>query len=308
MDLRRLEIFLAVVRERSFTRAAAKLHVSQSAVSQQVAALESELGTTLIDRRRRRIDVTPSGAVMVDWADRLLADSAAARRAVVAADGRVSGQLRIAASLTIASYVLPEALAALALVHPAVRVEVGVQNTSHVSVALYDGHVDLGLIEGDADLAGLDTEWLRDDELVVIAPAWHRFADGLEVAFADLAGEPFIARERGSGSRQVAETALRAAGHPPESLRVVAELAGIEPIKAAVEAGLGVAIVSALSIRRELREETLVARTIRGVEMRRAMTAVFAPGHAVLPAARELVRLVRESRRAPRAMRVPGGR
>lgn len=300
MDLRRLEIFATVVRERSFTRAAGELHMSQSAVSQQVATLEAEFGTQLIDRRRRRIGVTRPGAVLVEWADRLLADSAAARRAVAAADGRVTGRLRVAASLTSASYLLPEALAALARIHPDVRVQVQVQNTSHVAAALYDGQVDLGLIEGAADVAGLDTEWLRDDELVVIVPAGHRLADGDEVDFDDLAAVPFVARERGSGSRQVAEAALRAAAHAPERLSVVAELSGIEPIKASVEAGLGVAIVSALTVRRELREGTLLARPIRGVEMRRQLTAVFAPGDAVLPAARVLVGLVRTAHQAGR--------
>lgn len=298
MDLRRLEIFATVARERSFTRAAVELHMSQSAVSQQVATLETEFGTQLIDRRHRRVGVTPPGAVLVEWADRLLADSAAARRAVAAADGRVSGRLSVAASLTIASYLLPEALAALARIHPDIRVQVRVQNTSNVSAALYDGHVDLGLIEGAADVAGLDTEWLRDDELVVILPAGHRLTDREEIDFEDLVAVPFVARERGSGSRQVAEAALRAAGHYPERLRVVAELSGIEPIKATVEAGLGVAIVSALTVRRELREGALAARPIRGVEMRRELTAVFAPGQAVLPAARELVGLVRSAHRA----------
>jgi DNA-binding transcriptional LysR family regulator len=295
MDLRRLEVFVAVVRARSFTRAAGDLHMSQSAVSQQIAALETELDAQLLDRRRRRVVLTPAGAVLEEWAQRLLADSESARRAVAAAAGRMTGALRIAASLTVATYLLPRPLADLTRAHPEVRIFVQVENTRHVSAALYDGHVDIGLIEGAVESEGLALEVLREDELVVIAPAGHRFAHDEELDFDQLAAEPFITRERGSGTRQVAETALSVAGYAPDQLRTIAELSGIEPIKAAVEAGLGVAIVSALSIRRELAQGTLIARPVRGVTMGRQLAAAFAYGQPVLPAARELVRLLRQT-------------
>jgi len=295
MDLRRLEVFVAVARERSFTRAAGDLRLSQSAVSQQIAALEAELGAQLLDRSRRRVTLTPAGAVFEEWAHRLLADSESARRAVAAAEGRMTGALRIAASLTVATYLLPRPLAGLTRAHPEIRIFVRVENTRHVSAALYDGHVDIGLIEGEVEIDGLVLETLREDELVVIAPAGHRFADDEELEFAQLVAEPFIARERGSGTRQVAETALASSGYAPEQLRTIAELSGIEPIKAAVEAGLGIAIVSALSIRRELAQGTLIARPVRGVTMRRQLAAAFAHGQPVLPAARELVRELRQA-------------
>jgi LysR family transcriptional regulator, transcriptional activator of the cysJI operon len=295
VDLRRLEVFVAVARARSFTRAAGDLHLSQSAVSQQIAALETELGAQLLDRRRRRVVLTAAGAVLEERAQRLLADSESARRAVAAADGRMTGALRIAASLTVATYLLPRPLAELTRAHPEVRIFVQVENTRHVSAALYDGHVDIGLIEGAVDIDGLLLEVLREDELVVIAPAAHRFADDQELEFAQLAAEPFITRERGSGTRQVAESALSDAGYAPAELRTIAELSGIEPIKACVEAGLGVAIVSALSIRRELAHGTLIARPVRGVTMGRQLTAAFAHGQPILPAAGELARLLRQT-------------
>jgi DNA-binding transcriptional LysR family regulator len=286
VDLRRLEVFVAVARERNFTHAAHDLHLSQSAVSQQIAALEGEIGAQVFDRSRRRVALTPAGAALLEWSHRLLADSAAARRAVAAAQGRVTGALRIAASLTVASYLLPGPLAELTRAYPEVRIFARVQNTREVSAALH---------EGELDHDGLVLQVLREDELVVIAHAGHRFADDDEIEFRELVAEPFITRELGSGTRQVAEAELRRAGFAPEQLRTIAELSGIEPIKAAVEAGLGVAIVSALSIRRELQQQTLIARPIGGVCMRRQLSAAFAAGQPVLPAARELVRLLRES-------------
>jgi DNA-binding transcriptional LysR family regulator len=307
LDLRRLEIFVAVAARRSFTRAGEDLHMSQSAVSQQIAALETEFAAQLLDRRRRRVTLTPAGAALEEWAQRLLADGESARRAVAAAEGRITGALRVAASLTIASYLMPGPLAELTRAHPEVRLFVQVENTRHVSAALYDGHVDIGLVEGEVAGEGLVLEPLREDELVVIASAEHRFSGEDELDFEQLAAEPFITRERGSGTRQVAETALAAAGYAPERLRIIAELSGIEPIKAAVEAGLGIAIVSGLSIRRELVEGTLIARPVRGVTMHRRLAAAFAQGQPVLPAARELVRLLRAASHAP-TMRATGVR
>jgi DNA-binding transcriptional LysR family regulator len=151
----------------------------------------------------------------------------------------MTGALRIAASLTVATNLIPRPLAELTRAHPEVRIFVQAENTRHVSAALYDGHVDID---------GLLLEVLREDELVVIAPAGPRFADDQELEFAQLAAEPFTTRERGSGTRQVAESVLSDAGYPPAGLGTIAELSGIEPITASVEAGLGVAIVSALSI------------------------------------------------------------
>lgn len=291
MELRRLEAFVAVARERSFTRAALRLHLSQSAVSQQVVALERELDARLLDRTRRRVDLTPAGAALFDHAERVLAEAGRARRAVAAAQGAIAGELAVAASLTTASYVLPPAIAALVEAHPEVRVAMHVENTEDVVHALLRGEADVGFVEGDVEADGVRLEPLSTDELVVIAQPTHRLADRDEIRLNDLAAEPFIQRERGSGTRQIAEHALAEAGLDAKTLRVVAELSGIDAIKSAVEAGLGLAIVSALTIRKELRLGTLVARPIEGIEMRRPLSAVFATDRAENPAARALVSL-----------------
>lgn len=298
MDLRRLEAFVTVARERSFTRAALRLHVSQSAVSQQVVALERELGARLLDRTRRRVDLTQSGAAFYEHAERILSEAERARRAVAASQGAITGELDVAASLTTASYVLPPALAALVAAHPDVLLSMRVENTEDVVHGLLRGDADVGFVEGDVRADGIRLEPLFEDELVVIAPAGHRLAQRDEIRLADLAAEPFVNREHGSGTRQVAEAALERAGLDARELRVVAELSGIDAIKSAVEAGLGLAIVSALSIRKELRLGTLVARPVEGVELRRPLAAAFATQHAESPAARELVRLVLSRRTA----------
>ena len=207
----------------------------------------------------------------------------------------MTGALCIAASLTVATYLLPRRLAELTRAHPEVRIFVQVENTRHVSAARYDGHVDIRLIDGEVDVDDLLLEVLREDELVVIAPAGHRFADDHELEFAQPAAEPLVTRERACDTRKVAGGVLSDAGSAPAELRTIAELLGIEPINATVEAGLGVAIVSALSIRHELAHGTLIARPVRGVAMGRQHTAACARGQPVLPAPGELVRLPRQT-------------
>lgn len=293
MDPRRLRAFVTVARERSFTAAALTLHLSQSAVSQQVAALERELGATLLNRAGRRVSLTAAGAALLERAEPLLAEFESARRAVASAQGRVAGRLRIAASLTIAGYVLPAALAALRREHPAVGFELQVRNTEDVARALVAGSVDLGLLEGQVEADRLVVEPLFEDELVVIMPPAHRFAQLDEVDPDELGREPIVLRERGSGTRQIAEAALAAQGHHGD-LRIVAEVSGIDAQKAIVEAGLGLSIVSMLTIRRELALGTLVARPVRGVCLRRRLAAARLAAAPESPVARALVGALRE--------------
>ena len=158
--------------------------------------------------------------------------------------------------------------------------------------ALRAGEADVGFVEADVDRAGIDVEPLHADELVVVAPATHRFAQMSEIALEDLAAEPLIEREAGSGTRRVAEEHLKAAGFDLNRLRVAAELSEIEAIKATVEAGLGVAILSRATLAKELELNTLVARPLAGAPVRRQVSAVTVSGAIQLPAVRELIELV----------------
>jgi len=292
MDARRLEVFRAVARHTSFTRAALDLHLSQSAVSQQIAALELELGGPLFDRSRRRVRLTPAGAALLARADELLAGFAEARRAVAAARGAAEGDLRISASLTMGNYVLPVPLATLGRRHPALRLQVTVDNSERVVGALLTGAADVGFVEDEVERAGITVIPLLEDELVLVVPAGHRFAALTEVPLEELAAEPLIQREPGSGTRLVAEQHLRAAGLLPERLRVAAELSQIELIKGSVEAGLGVAILSRSTLAKELTLGTLEALPLAGTPIRRQLAAVTVTGATTLPAAQELIALV----------------
>jgi len=292
LDARRLTVFKAVAERLSFTEAALSLHLSQSAVSQQIASLERELGGRLLERSHRKVTLTPEGAALYERIDAILASMASASRAVAAARGSVEGELSIAASLTVGSYLIPAPLSTLGRRHPELRMRLAVENTEQVVQALLDRRADIGYVEGDVSSPGVEVRPLLEDELVVIAPASHRFARLAEIELDDLAVEPFVIREPGSGTRQVAEDLLRAAGLEPGELRVAAELTGIEAIKIAVESGLGVAIISRATISKELALGSLLARPVSGVPMRRDISVTTASSATMLPAAKELTSLL----------------
>lgn len=292
MDERRIAVFGAVARELSFSRAALGLHLSQSAVSQQVAALEHELGAQLFDRSRRRVRLTPAGAALLNRVDGLLGDFAEARRAVAAALGTVEGMLRVSTSRSVGTYMLPGPAAALGLRHPALRLRVSIENSERVITSLLSGAADIGYVEDEVDHPGVVLEPLLEDELVVVAAPSHRFAAMTEVPLEDLAVEPLILREAGSGTRHITEARLRAAGVALGELRIAAELTGIEAIKAVVEAGLGVSILSRATLAKELALGTLVARPVAEAPIRRTISAVRIGGTSELPATRELTALL----------------
>lgn len=296
MDERRLEVFRAVARELSFSRAGLGLHLSQSAVSQQIAALELELGGALFDRSRRRVRLTPAGAALVNRVDGLLGEFAEARRAVAAARGAVEGELRVAASRTVGTYLLPGVLAALGRRHPTLRLQISIDNSERVVQTLLSGHVDIGYIEDAVSSPGIVLTPLLEDELVIVAAASHRFAQMREIPLDDLAAEPLVVREAGSGTRRVAEEHLQAAGLRLDELHVAAELAGIEAIKGAVEAGLGVSILSTATLTKERALGTLIARPLTDCPIRRSIFAVAPAGGVELPAARQLTSLLAATR------------
>lgn len=291
MNERRLETFRAVARTLSFGRAALDLHLTQSAVSQQIAALELELGGPLFDRSQRRVRLTPAGAALLPRVDAVLAGMAEARRAVGAARGAVEGRLSVSASRTIGAYVLPRPLAVLGRRYPSLQLRVSVENSERVVAALLGGAADVGFIEADVERPGVTVVSLHDDQLVVVAGVSHRFADMAEVPLDDLIAEPLVLREKGSGTRRVAEEHLQAAGVRVSELHVAAELSEIEAVKASVAAGLGVALLSRATLTRELSLGTLVARRLAGASIRRRFAAVTVAGAIELPAARELIAL-----------------
>ena len=244
--------FAAVAEHRNISRAAVALHLSQPAVSGQLRQLQDEFGEPLYQRDGRGVRLTPAGEQLASYATRLRDTWRQAHAYRDALRGLEQGTLRIGASTTPASYLLPYLIADFHRRYPDVTVHTADGNTSEIVGAL--GSVDIAMIEGPvgADLPP-DTAvhaW-RQDEIVAIMPRSHPLAQAAEarrVALADVGAYPLVLREAGSGVRQIVERAFARAGVP---MRVALEIAGVEGVKEAVRAGMGIGFVSAMSMRHE---------------------------------------------------------
>lgn len=290
-DLGALELLLAVARLGSLGRAARELGITQPAASSRVRTMERMLGVALVERSPRGSRLTDAGVLVTDWARRIVEAAEAFDAGAQALRGRRDSRLRVAASMTIAEYLLPGWLIALRTRRPGTAVSLFAGNSSAVAERLLAAEADLGFVEGLAVPPGLDGAVIGHDRLVVVtAPGhpWARRRTPLDAA--ELAATPLILRERGSGTRQVLDAALASHGGVAEPLL---ELASTTAAKAAVVSGAGPSVLSELAVGEELAARRLVEIPVPGVGLRRDLRAVWPTGHRPTGPARDLLGLTR---------------
>jgi DNA-binding transcriptional LysR family regulator len=256
---RRLQVFHTVARLLSFTKAAETLHMTQPAVTFQVRQLEDHFNTRLFDRTHNRITLTDAGRKVYDYADRIFELYGEMENSVRDLTGEISGALTIGASTTIAEYMLPALLGDFKQKYPDVNIHLKVSNTEGIVSMVESNAIDLGVVEAPVANKNLVVETCRADRLVAIVPPGHPEAARTSLTLADLLRYPFICREEGSGTREVIREYLNAVNECEEELDISMELGSPEAVKGAVEAGMGISVVSRATIQKELRLATLVA-------------------------------------------------
>ena len=255
---RRLQAFHAVAKHRSFTKAADALCMTQPAVTFQIRQLEEQFNTRLFDRTTGRITLTAAGEVALGYAERILALTSELNARMKEASGDEVGPLLIGASTTIAEFLLPKVLGEFKCAHPGVVPQLSVANSEAVQARVAERALDIGFIEGDSHLPTLVTDICRDDELQVVCVPSHALAGRNEVPLAALGEHAYISRESGSGTREVIDHYMRKAGMPQDALHVVMEASSPEALKGLVATGLGFAIMSRVTVEKEVRLGELV--------------------------------------------------
>jgi DNA-binding transcriptional LysR family regulator len=274
-DLASLDLLVSVGELGSISAAATVHNVSQPAASMRLRALERLLQITLLERATTGARLTPAGMATVEWAAVVLGDMRTLLAGASALRATRRSHLRLAASLTVAEYLVPRWLHQLAVVAPETRVSLEMGNTAHVAELVARGDVDLGFIEGSRPPGRLSSRELLSDELVIVVPAGHSWSRRRRpLSVNELAKTPLVLREPGSGTREVLTDALRAHGL---DVTVAMELGSTTAIKAAVMIGTGPAVVSALAVRAEVQAGQLVAVPSEGLSLRRAIRAIWAP-------------------------------
>ncbi len=256
---RRLQVFHTVARLLSFTKAAESLHMTQPAVTFQVRQLEEYFNTRLFDRTHNRISLTEAGERVYGYADKIFALYAEMENSVRDLTGEVSGVLLLGASTTIAEYMLPALLGDFKAKYPEVSIRLQVANTDGIVSMVENNTIDLGVVEAPVSNKNLVVENCRMDRMVLIVPPGHKLAKKKSVPITELLKHPYICREEGSGTREVMLEAMNMAGATPQDLNIVMELGSPEAVKGAVEAGMGLSILSRATIDKELKLGSLVA-------------------------------------------------
>jgi DNA-binding transcriptional LysR family regulator len=256
---RRLQVFHAVAKHLSFTKAAEALSMTQPAVTFQVRQLEEQFNARLFDRAQGRTTLTPAGQLAFEYADRILALSGELDGRLRELGGQAAGPLLIGASTTIAEYLLPAVVGEFKARHPGVLPRLLVANSEVVQERVSDRRLDLGFIEGDSRLPTLASETCCEDELQVVCAPSHALARLSSVAPRALAEHGYVGREAGSGTREVVDHYLAKVGLGIDSLQMVMEASSPEALKGLVATGLGFTVMSRATVVKELLLGELVA-------------------------------------------------
>jgi DNA-binding transcriptional LysR family regulator len=269
---RRLQVFHAVAKQLSFTKAAEILFMTQPAVTFQIKQLEEHFNTRLFDRGHGRITLTPAGDLVLTYAERILGLSSEMDVRLAEMTGEIGGSLLVGASTTIAEFMLPRILGEFKSAYPSVRPRLVVANSETIETRVAEHTLDIGFIESPSHQPNLETESCCGDELQVICSPKFPLAKFKELTPQQLTEYPYISREPGSGTREFTDTYLRKAGISTEQMQLVMELGSPIALNGVVETGLGFAIASSGSVRKSQRLGDLIAiplkpRLIRTLSM-----------------------------------------
>jgi DNA-binding transcriptional LysR family regulator len=272
MNLHHLRIFYTVAQRRSVTRAAAELLLSQPAVSLQLKALEREMGLSLFERGGPSLRLTQAGEVLYRAAVSILHAKDEAERAISELRGGSKGRLILGAGTTGGMYVLPRIVKAYKTLWPETEILFHIGTTDQLLERLQENVLDMGVVGGPVEDRRFVIETICTDELVLIAAPSHPIASLAKVTLKDLAGMPFIVPETGSRTRQLVERKLREAGVP---ITIAMQLPGTEGVKRAVQAQLGVGMVSSFAVESECLAGALQRVPIEGWRLTRPMNLVY---------------------------------
>lgn len=296
LDLHRLNIFINIVEQKSFSKAAQRLSLTQPTVSQHVHFLEKYLGVPLFDRLGKEVRPTRAGRMLHSYALRLLRMADDAEQAVVFFKGTKSGTIVIGASNIPGEYILPEILGQFKNSYPGIAVAVQQADTIGIVDKLVNYEIDFGVIGARIKHDQLLCSRFLDDELCLVISPRHPLAGQQSVEAAELAALPFIMREPGSGTRMMVEQGLHRAGIQAARLNIIAELGSNSAVKQAVKAGLGCSFVSQRSVEDEINMHVIITLPVRGLQIKRSFYIVRHKKRSLPPIVREFYRFLLKQR------------
>lgn len=292
MNLRQLDLFVAVAETRSFSRGAEIICLTQSTVSQHIAALEEEVSTKLFDRTQQGALLTAGGEVFLRHARRVLAERDQLFQGMAAFNGHSSGELQIGASNIPANYLIPPLLPRLAALHPGISINMQSGDSQEILNRLLNAEIELAIIGSCPDNRKLEYQTLASDVLVLIVAPQHRWCEQGMISLDDLTKEPLVAREAGSGSEKALLRELQRINFNSGKLQIAARLGSNEAVRQVVAGGYGCAFVSERSVQRELASGELRQVSVGGMRVERHFWLTRLRGRTASPAAEAVAELL----------------
>jgi DNA-binding transcriptional LysR family regulator len=293
-DLTSFDLLLSVAKLGSIGRAAAAHRLSQPAASARLRQLEHQVGARLLDRGARGARLTTVGELVAGWAQPAVDRAADLEEGIAALRRDRHTHLRVAASLTVAEYLLPAWLIALRSVDPDTMTALSSGNSAEVAAQILAGEAEIGFVEGPKVPGGVQAREVARDELAVVVAPSHRWARRRRVRPAELVRTPLVSREPGSGTRQAWEQAVREQLDTDLAAPIL-EVSSTTAIKAAVMGGIGPAVLSIRAVTAELVAGTLVRLAVPGLDLTRRMHAIWPAGNTLQGPANDLLAIALRS-------------
>jgi DNA-binding transcriptional LysR family regulator len=294
MEIRQLKVFCAVVEKGSFSQAAEMLSLTQPTVSFQIASLEKELGTKLLDRSGREVTVTKVGEVLYQYSSRILRLTEEVRQAITEVQGLLKGELIMAASTIPGEHILPAILPKFREEYPGIKIALMITDTRGVIRKVMENEVEIGAVGAKEKNEKLVFTKFATDKLVLIVVPHNRWLKQDIITLEELRGVPFISRESGSGTRVIMKRGLEDMGIGEEELNIVMELGSTTAVKKAVEYGAGVSFVSEKAVENEIKLGLLKKVPVRGLQLNRDFFLVYKRQKTISPLGSAFLQFIRE--------------
>ncbi|NOU95234.1 LysR family transcriptional regulator [Paenibacillus sp. LMG 31456] len=275
LNFHQLHIFYTVAEKGSFSHAAQALHMTQPAVTMQVQSLEDYFGAKLFHRSTKKIELSEAGRSLLPYAKRSIELMKETDINMSKFTHMLEGRLHLGASMTVGEYILPRLLGPFGKEYPNISVSMKVINTRLILDEVLNHQLNFGLVEAEIDHPDVHIEAVMKDELVLIVPRDHPLAQSPSVTMEEVLKYPFVLREQGSGTRRVMEEELARAGFDSTDMKIVMELGSTGAVKSAVEAGLGISILSQSSLKHETALGVLAIKPIEGIRFSRSFYAIY---------------------------------
>ncbi len=269
MDIHVLELFCRIVESGSFSKAANAAYLTQPTVSGHIKKLEGEVGVRLLDRLGHRATPTKAGDLLYRYAKRILALRQEALQALDELKGGLKGELIIGASSIPGGYLLPPLIGRFRAQYPDISVVLKVSDSKEIIEAVIDGEYEVGAVGAQFDDGRLEYQKFAEDEMVLVVPPTHPWASRRSARVKDLPSQPFLIRERGSGTRKIMEQALEQHNLSMGAFRVIGEMGSNEAIRQSVKTGGGIAIISKLAVASDIKHHELNAIPVAGLKLTR---------------------------------------